>query len=168
MGKVSEFLYGSEEFELVFDVPIEDAIGRLSSNVSKATFSRLAPERMVGHVSRQSVKIQRVKPMEKNSFKPFFVGSFSELGDKTSLSGVFRFHRAVQIFMTYWFGFNIFWIIIASAVALVEPSVEWFFPFGGLLMFCFGVGLVRLGKWQSRSDQGWLKKRIGHAINKGI
>lgn len=100
MNNFSQFLYGSEEFELKFDVPIEDAIGRLSSNVSKASFSRLVSEGMVGDVSRESVKIQRAIPMVRNSFKLFFVGSFSDKGNKTSLSGVFRFHRFVQAFMT--------------------------------------------------------------------
>jgi hypothetical protein len=166
MKKVSEFLYGSEEFKLVFDVPIDTAIERLNSNVNKTSFSRIKSERMVGSVNRQSVKIQRVIPRVQNSFKPFLVGSFSEEGNKTVISGVFRFNLFVQAFMTFWFGFIFLWVVLASVAAFLKPSEAWFFPLFGVLMFCFAIGLMKLGKWFSRNDKKWLKEYISDAINK--
>ncbi|SDJ81755.1 hypothetical protein SAMN04488540_1142 [Ferrimonas sediminum] len=164
MKKITEFLYGSEEFEFVFDVPIEIAIERLKKGVS--TTSRLTSEGMVGNVSSDIVKIQRVIPMVQNSFKPFLVGSFSSDGNKTVLSGVFRFHRFVQAFMTFWFGFIVLWVTMASVAVAAKPTEAWSFPIFGFLMLCFGVGLVKLGKWFSRNDKEWLKDNISNAINK--
>jgi hypothetical protein len=166
MKKFSEFLYGSEQFELIFDVPLEDAINRLRSNVSKTSFSQLTSQGMVGSVSSESVNIQRAIPMVQNSFKPFLVGSFSEVGNKTKLSGVFRFHRFVQVFMTFWFGFIALWFLVASIAVLAKSSEVWFFPFFGIIMFCFGIGLIKLGKWFSRNDKVWLKEKITNAIEK--
>ncbi len=67
-------------------------------------------------------------------------------------SGVFRFHRFVQAFMTFWFGFIALWISMASAAVIVKPTETWCFPLFGFLMLGFGVGLVKLGKWFSRND----------------
>ena len=53
-----ELLYGSEKLELTFDVPIEDAIGRLCSKVKKPKAERLT--RIEVHVAwrRSTSRIQ--------------------------------------------------------------------------------------------------------------
>ena len=165
MGRFFNLIYGSEAFEWAFDVSIEQAIERLQTKVSKTSFSRLTNQGMVGTVGKESTKIQRVIPMVGNSFKPFLVGSFTSENGKTILSGVFRFHRFVQAFMTFWFGFIILWVLMASVAIMSKPAEAWFFPLFGILMFVFGVGLVTLGKWFARNDKRWLKESIFNAIN---
>ncbi len=165
MKKISEFLYRTEQVELTFDVPIEEAIKRLDANVGNSVFSHLTSEGMVGSVSRDTVKIHRVIPMMKNSFKPMLIGSFSTLGGRTILSGVFRMHRLVQVFMTFWFGVLAFSVLTEGASILVNPSDAWPAPLVGFMMIAFGVGLVKIGKWLSRNDKEWLKERVSASIN---
>ena len=165
MKKLWFFLYGTENFKLEFDIPIDQAVENLKSKVSPSFFSRFGFERMVGYVSSDCVKVQRIVPMMKNSFKPVFVASFSVEGNKTILSGFFRFHRFVQIFMTFWFCFVSLWTLMASLTLVDDPSA-WILLFVSALMFSFGIGLVTLGKWFARNDQNWLKDNVCHAINK--
>ena len=164
---ISEFLYGSEKCELVFDVPVESAIERLSANVTKTSASLLTftSEGMVGHVNKNSVKINRMIPRVRNSFRPVFVGSFATESSQTILKGVFRFDSVVRVFMTFWFGFVALLTLLASAAVLTEPTKSWFIPLAGVLMFCVGIGMVKLGKSFSRDDRTWLEENISHAIN---
>jgi len=166
MKKLREFLYGSEKIELVFDVPIQTAVERLNANVSKISLSRFKSETMVGKVNRETIKIERVIPMRQNSFKPIFVGSFSANENKTILSGVFRFNRSIQVFMTLWFGFLSLWTVMASVEVFVKSSEVWFLPLIGIPMLCFGIGLVKVCKWFSKNDKQWLKESISNAVNK--
>ena len=165
MRKFSHLIYGSEHFELSFETPIDEAIDRLSSKVSKTGFFRLTSQGMVGTVSKGYTKIQRVIPMFVNSFPPIFVGSFRAEGNRTILSGVFRLGRFVQVFMSIWFGFIVLWVLIASVAVIAMPSETWFFPLFGILMFALGVGLVKIGKWRSHNDKKWLTENICNAIN---
>lgn len=165
MKKIGRLLSGSEEFRYEFDVPIELAIERLSSNVNKVSILPRASEEMVGNISGRGVKIWRVIPRVRNSFSPVLVGTFTEEGSKTVLAGVFRFHRAVQAFMMFWFAFVVFWVMFASLMVFVNPSMPWYMPFTGLLMICFGIGLIKIGKRGSRQDPIWLKENISDTIN---
>ena len=165
MKKFFHLINGSEAFEWVFEVSVEQAIERLQTKVSKTSFSSLTNQGMAGTVGKENTKIQRVIPMVGNSFKPFLVGSFTSEDGKAILSGVFRFHRFVQAFMTFWFGFIILWVLIASIAVLSKPAEAWFIPLFGILMLGFGVGLVTLGKWFARNDKRWLKENISNAIN---
>ena len=128
-------IYGSEPFELAFDVPIEEAIERLASKVSRTSISRLTSQGMVGSVREESTKIQRVIPFVQNSFKPIFIGSFSTNGSQTVLAGVLRLHRVIQAFMTIWFSFIALWIVMSSFALLTKRYENWTFPLHGVLMF---------------------------------
>lgn len=168
MKKISDFLYGSEPLKLQFDMPIETATERLNANVHKSSFMPASAERMEGNVDTEHVEIERVIPLVGNAFKPVFVGKFSEEGGKTILTGVFRFHRFVQVFMTFWFGITTLWLITVSINALSTASNTWYFPLYGLMMLAMGVGMVKIGKWFSRNDRQWLKEHISHAIAENV
>jgi hypothetical protein len=165
MNRFSQLIFGSESLELSFEVPMAQAIERLRNEVSRTSFSRITSEGMVGIVNEENTKIQRVIPMVQNSFKPIFIGSFIKREGQTVLSGVLRFHRLVQIFMSIWFGFTSLWVLLTLVTVVAKPSEEWFFPLFGVLMLAFGVGLVKLGKWFSRNDKKWLSEHICDAVN---
>ncbi|MBU2862494.1 hypothetical protein KO489_01410 [Reinekea forsetii] len=165
MSKVLEFLYGTEKFEIEFQVPIDIAIDRLKGHVDSSYFSSVGKERMVGFVSPKGVKIQRVMPSIQNSFKPFLVGSFSSYENTSTLSGVFRFHRFVQVFMTFWLFFVGLATLVMTLIAILNPRESWFLPFIGFLMLGLGVGIIKLGKWFSRNDMSWFKKTISKVVN---
>lgn len=167
MKRIFDFLYGTEKFQIEFDVPIDVAVTNLQSKVSGSVLSLLGSEGMVGQVSNHTVKLQRFIPMVGNSFKPFLIGSFSTCGNKTVLSGAFRFHRLVQAFLTFWFTFSVLLIASLSMTAFANPSEAWFVPFLGVLCLVGGVAIVNIGRWFARNDKEWLKASIRSAILKG-
>ena len=164
MKWIFDFLYGTEQFQIEFDVPIDVAVTNLQSRVSGPVLSLLGSEGMVGQVSNHRVKLQRVIPMVGNSFKPFLIGSFSTSGNKTVLSGVFRFHRIVQAFLTFWFTFSALLIVLLSVTAFANPAESWFVPFFGVLFLAGGVAMVNIGRWFARNDKEWLKRNIHDAV----
>lgn len=166
MNKLISIIFGSETLELVFDVPIDVAVERLRSEVSRTTLSRFTSQRMVGSVSEKRTYIHRVIPMVQNSFKPIFIGSFSEKNNKTILSGILRLHRFTQVFVAIWLGFIAIWTIVACIGAVAKPSEAWFFPLAGLFMFGVGLILLSLGQWFARNDKSWLENAINNAISK--
>ncbi len=165
MNKFGQLIYGSESLELSFEVTIDKAVERLGQKVSRTFLSRLTSQGMVGFASIENTRIERVLPFLRNSFKPVFVGSFRTVGDQTVLSGVLRLHRSVQVFMTFWFGFIALQVIAAPFTASAYPDEAWQVPLVGVLMFAFGIGLLKSGKRFSRNDKQWLVENITSAIN---
>lgn len=164
MNKIAQFLYATEPMEIVFDVPLDMAIERLGAKVNRTYFSNLKSQRMVGYVSEEAVAIQRVIPMVQNSFKPVFIGAFESEENQTSLNGVLRFHRIVQIFMTFWFIFVALFIIQSLIQFSLVDAGAWLSVIASLAMLVFGILLVKVGKWFSRNDKAWLTKAITAAI----
>jgi hypothetical protein len=121
MNKVRQFIYGSEPFEIELNVPRATAIERLKEIVHRTTLTGIGTERIVGSVNEYQVKLQRVIPMVQNSFKPILVGTVTTKNGKTILTGVFRFHRYVQIFLTIWFGFIAFWTLLSLSFVVAKP-----------------------------------------------
>jgi hypothetical protein len=164
MNKIARFLYGSEPLEIVFDVPMDIAMERLSSRVNRTYFSQLRSQRMVGYVEADEVAIQRVIPMVQNSFKPVFHGAFEAEENQTSLKGILRFHRIVQVFMTLWFLFVALFFVQSLIEFTFSDAGDWFALLLSLAMLAGGVFIVILGKWFSRNDKVWLTKAITAAI----
>jgi hypothetical protein len=159
------FLYGSAPAEFGSAYSIDESVRRLSAATKSSSFKALANEAAVGVVTESKVSLQRSIPLVHNSFKPFFVGSFQRRGGEVMLSGVFRMHRAVQVFMTIWFGFCLFWTAASTIIAtLADSRNPPLLPLFGLGMIAFGVALVSFGKWLSRNDIAWLSAAISNAL----
>ena len=73
-------------------------------------------------------------------------------------------HRAVQIFMTVWFGFCLLWTVFTAVAVLAIPQNPPLLPLFGLGMIVFGIALVHLGKWLARNDIAWLSAVISKAL----
>jgi len=111
----------------------------------------LMTECAVGSVCEDRVRLQRVIPFVRNSFKPVFLGSFVERNGRTLLEGRFTLFHATKIFMTFWFAFVLLWTLLAliavvSDVASLRNQPErLLLPVAGVAFFF--VGLLFLRFW---------------------
>ena len=143
-------LYQGEKLELVLNLPTSEATGRLQS----ITSSWLGiSEGLVGSVSTNRIALARRTPMFRNSFKPVFVGRFVPHKDGTALVGVFRLHRFVQIFMSFWLGLAVIWTLIALLTTLSTQEYDQIFSsLSGIGMAVAGALFVKFGQFLSRND----------------
>jgi len=169
LTRMLDFLYGSTpaEFESQFD--LEESIRRLASATLRVSGSSFLTKQVaVGKVTERHVSLQRVIPMVGNSFKPFFRGSFQQVGNRVLLMGCFTLHPLAKVFGTIWFGFIVFTTVFATVLAIASAingkPCYWWFPFFGVGMFALGRGLVAVGKWFARNDTRWLSDVIQNAL----
>jgi len=162
-SSITRFLYGSASVEFSSAYSVDQSVRRLSAATVSSSFKALAKQAAVGTVTESRVSLQRRIPLV-HSFKPYFVGTFRRGDGGVILSGVFRMHRAVQIFMTVWFGFCLLWTVFTAVAVLAIPQNPPLLPLFGLGMIVFGIALVHLGKWLARNDIAWLSAVISKAL----
>ena len=154
-----------------------ESVQRLAAVTRRFAFAAfLSKQTAVGRVTAHNVSLQRVIPLVGNSFKPFFRGSFQQVENRVVLRGRFTIHPFVKVFMTFWFGFLVFWIAFATVLAgaalfhgrtsFCGSTNYWWFPLAGVVMFIMGVGLVAIAKWLARNDVAWLSSVIRDALSK--
>jgi hypothetical protein len=164
-----DLLYGSVAVEWESAYGLEESVARLRAVTKKSAFSVLAEPAAVGTVTQAKVKLQRVLPMVRNSFKPFLIGQFVARGERVFLVGRFTMLGVVKIFMSFWFGCLGIFTIVAIVQAPFHPSAKSgnvALVLGPLAMGAFGVGLVGFGKWLARKDAEWLRAVVQQAISK--
>ncbi len=149
------------EFESTFD--LTESIRRLRAATKRSVFSAMAHQEAVGTVREERVSLQRVIPMMGNSFKPFFVGRFSEDGGRVVLRGCFTMPVFAKLFMGGWFGILALGPIGLLIGGIRSPQVWLGLPFV-IGMMGFGLAIVRLGQWFSRRDPAWLSAIISTAL----
>jgi len=157
-------IYGSISVEWESAYGLEESVSRLRAATKRSVFSALAEPAAVGTVTESRVKLQRVIPMVRNSFKPFLVGQFVKRGEHVFLVGRFTMLGFVKVFMTVWFGFLFVFGVAAPFAQTASKSVTLAFVFGPITMCGFGVGLVWFGKWLARNDAAWLGDVVKRAI----
>jgi multisubunit Na+/H+ antiporter MnhG subunit len=144
---------------------IEESVERLQAATKRSAFSAIGEAAAVGKVSPDGVRLQRVTPMVRNSFKPFFVGRFESRDGVTLLTGQFGMSLFTKIFMTFWLGmvalFGVGFLVASLSATASYPRQIVIGPF---LMLIAGLGLVALGKWFARNDVAWLTGVIGRAL----
>lgn len=166
MQRLLDLLYGAvaADFESAFG--LEESVKRLSAATERSVFGALTHQAAVGRVSTDRVSLQRVIPFVGNSFKPFYIGEFRQINGRVVLTGRFTMLWWVKAFMTFWFGFCIFWTALAILPLLARDPHTWWFPFAGAGMFAVGVAFVALCKRLSRNDVPWLSRVIQDALSK--
>jgi|SRR3989344_3816019 len=145
------------------------AVDRLARTASKpilqATFDESQKPSLVGTVSKDHVRIHKVKPMFGNLFKPIFLGKFQTDNHKTTLSGKFKMGLLPQI-TTYVF---VLVGLIVQVFALPEIGSESGFRSLSFLepsLFILGViSVVLFGKFFARRDVEWIKHQIETALS---
>jgi hypothetical protein len=157
-------IYGSISVEWESVYGLEESVSRLRAATKRSVFSALAEPAAVGTVTESRVKLQRVIPMFRNSFKPFLVGQFVKRGEHVFLVGRFTMDGFVKVFMTVWFGFLVVFGVAAPFAHTVSRSGSFAFVFAPIIMCGFGVGLVWFGKWLARNDAAWLADVVKRAL----
>jgi hypothetical protein len=162
---VRSLLYESAPAEFRSVYSIDESVRRLSAVTSRWRFS-LGETQAVGKVSAGSVRLQRVIPMVRNGFKPFFVGRFETREGGTVLTGHFGMSVFTKIFMTFWLGMVALFSVAFLTAYFRSPNTNsaWL-PAGPLFMLVAGLGLVRLGQWFARNDVAWLSGVITRALD---
>ena len=139
---------------------------RLRAATKRSAFAAIGEAAAVGKVSQDGVRLQRVTPMVRNSFKPFFVGRFESRDGVTLLTGRFGMSLFTKIFMTFWLAmvalFGVGFLVGSLSATASYPRQIVIGPF---LMLIAGLGLVALGKWFARNDVAWLTGVIGRALD---
>jgi len=161
-----QFLYGAVPATFDSDFGGTESVRRLAGATKPSVWRTFAAQAAVGTVTESRVALQRYVPFLHNSFKPFFVGAWRTSGGHVVLSGAFRMHRAVQVFMSVWLALCIVWSALAAYAAAAGARESWLLPLAGLGMLAFGVALVQLGKWIVRNDTAWLSAVIGKALSR--
>jgi hypothetical protein len=157
-------IYGSISVEWESVYGLEESVSRLRAATKRSVFSALVEPAAVGTVTESRVKLQRVIPMFRNSFKPFLVGQFVKRGEHVFLVGRFTMDGFVKVFMTVWFGFLVVFGVAAPFAHTVSRSGSFAFVFAPIIMCGFGVGLVWFGKWLARNDAAWLADVVKRAL----
>jgi xanthosine utilization system XapX-like protein len=158
-------LYESTPAEFRSSYVLEEAVARLRAATKRSAFSALDQTQAVGKVSADRVHLQRIIPMVRNSFKPFFTGHFEVREGLAVLTGHFGMSMPVRIFMTFWLGMVALVAVgfLLANFELNSPHSPWT-AIAPLCMLAAGFGLVQLGKWFSRNDAAWLSSVIAHAL----
>jgi hypothetical protein len=158
-------LHDSTPVEFLSAYGLAESVDRLSAVTKRSVFFALEETTAVGKVSEKIVRLQRVIPMVRNSFKPFFVGHFEVRGDVTVLIGKFTMLPLAKVFMSFWF---VMCGLFAGAVLLGRFKPEGpnatFFLLQPFLMIGGGIALVAAGKWFARNDAAWLSELIATAL----
>src|ERR1700728_1029284 len=158
-------LYESTPAEFRSAYSVAESVERLQAATKRSAFSVIGEAAAVGKVSQDGVRLQRVTPMVRNSFKPFFVGRFESRDGVTLLTGRFGMSLFTKIFMTFWLAmvalFGVGFLAGSLSAAASYPRQIVIGPF---LMFFAGLGLVAVGKWFARNDVVWLTALIGRAL----
>lgn len=165
------FLYGSTPAEFESEFGLDESVLRLAAATRRTVFAYFLPEQSaVGRVTTGCVSLQRIIPFVGNSFKPYFRGSFEEVGGRVRLRGEFTMHPLVKLFQSIWFGFVAIWVLVVTVITigalLTGRPCIWWLPFAGVGMFLLGLGIVALGKWFARNDIRWLSAVIQDALRK--
>ena len=158
-------LYESTAGEFRSAYGTEESVERLKAATKRSAFAAIGEEAAVGKVTADQVRLQRVSPMVRNSFKPFFVGRFESRDGITLLTGQFGMSAFTKIFMTIWLGMvallGVGFLAGSLNAAASYPRQIVIAPF---LMLIAALGLVALGKWFARNDVAWLTGVIGRAL----
>ncbi|MDE3073159.1 MAG: hypothetical protein KGJ63_10535 [Pseudomonadota bacterium] len=155
---------GSEPVEFISAYGLAESVARLKAATKRWSLFNVSGEAAVGRVSETRVSLRRVIPMIGNSFKPVFTGRFGHAHGQVVLTGRFGLGWSVKLFMAYWFGFCVLFVVL-SLPAVAHKSAAAFMPLAGIGMFALGLGMTRLFAWFSRGDPAWLSAVIREALH---
>ena len=118
--------------------------------------------KIIGKFDEDTFRLRQKKSYN-NSFAPFFFGKLSRTNSGTEISGEFRMHPLVRVFMTFWLGMVVLIGGIMVVVSLGQivtgrvPAQQRGSPWMGVLipmiMLVFGTGMLKVGAWLGKRDE---------------
>ncbi len=160
------FVSDSVYVEFASDYPLTESVERLRNACVYSVLDSLFQQAAVGIVSIGRVRLQRVRPLTGNAYKPFFNGSFHESQRGVVLCGRFAILTWIQVLVKC----EVWLATVATALslpeALLKPAEGWKGLAIGVAMAIGGVISVKFGQWLSRHDVAWLSCHIEEALKK--
>jgi hypothetical protein len=161
---LKNLLFESTPAEFRSDYSLDESVQRLAAVTSRWGLS-LSQTQAVGKVSADKVRLQRVIPMVRNSFKPFFTGHFETRDGRTVLTGHFAIPTAARIFMVIWLAMaTLFSVAFLAGDLRSANGTPASLPLFAFLFPAAGIGLIVLGKWFARNDVAWLSDVMTRAL----
>lgn len=118
---------------------------------------------MVGSVTKEKVRLSRVRARIFNSLTPVFYGNLTEIQGKTYLQGKFTIYPFAKVFLTIYL-VVLFLIFLPMAIlATMDPASR----FEGIIMFGFCLCLLLLlWIWKKLSTRNieWISNEIRSAL----
>ena len=157
-------LFESTPAEFRSDYTIAESVQHLAAVTSRWGLS-MSQTQAVGKVSADKVRLQRVIPMVRNSFKPLFTGHFESRDGRTILTGHFAIPMAARIFMVIWLALaTLFTVALLAGDLHSANGTPTSVPLFALLFPAAGIGVIVLGKWFARNDVAWLSDVMTRAL----
>ncbi len=161
---LKNLLFESTPAEFRSDYSIAESVQRLAAVTSRWGLS-LNQTQAVGKVSPDKVRLQRVIPMVRNSFNPFFTGHFETRDGRTVLTGHFAMSVYTRIFMVIWLAMaTLFTVAFVAGDLRSANGTPASLPLFGLLFPAGGIGFIVLAKWFARNDVAWLSDVMTRAL----
>jgi len=166
LTRVFNFLFGSVPVQFPSDFPLAESVARLRARTKRSVFVSLFERSAAGPVTESRVRLQRVIPFFGNSFKPVFVGAFTQSHGRVVLEGRFTMFLFTKVFMTIWLSFALVWTILAESLSVAHDGPR-SLPLVGLVFLAAGIGFIRGCWWLSRNDMAYLTSVIRSALSPG-
>ena len=119
---------------------------------------------VIGQVEGLSIRLRK-RIGYSNGFQTFLLATMESDGTGTRIRGEFAMHASTRVFIYCWFGFLIFFTVMAVAGTVASafsssPArlVNWMILLVPLLMVAFGLTLVRLGRYLARHEAAFLTR----------
>ena len=165
---VKGLLYAEMPLEISSPLSATMVFERLRGEITRFAFPLTMSERLVGVLTRGTLKIRAHRPFISNSFAPLFVGNIEQGEHQTYVRGVFRHSLFVRGFMTLWFGFLAALSIIiipGGLIMLLMGDIDGVvYVFAPIVMFGFGILLLKLGNVFGSKDRDVIRAKITDAI----
>lgn len=169
-----DFLCGDEQLAFESDFGLQESVGRLAAEVKPplGDFRPLVSLKatvVVGKVAEERVSLWCERLFVHNGFRPRFLGRFETfdgrvilLGEMVGANGQARLFLGAGLAMSLIFTVGTL-IELMKGKGSDNPAL-WLMPFAGLLPALFVLGLVRLARWFSSSDEDWILAAIRTAL----
>jgi hypothetical protein len=162
LRRIFHDVFGGIPVRFTSAYPLQESIDRLQSRTKKRPFHGLFEPSAVGRVSERKVRLQKVMPFFGNSFKPVFRGKFRQEANAVILEGKFTRFTFTKVFMGFWFGFGLLWLLLTAVTSLgmaLKPD-KTFDDYVAICLPAFGVGVLMLGYLMVRFGWNWSRGDI--------
>lgn len=122
--------------------------------------------KIVGKFSKGKILLYVIRPLSRNTFRPYFQGSFVEREGESFLVGKFSMSPYTKM-STLLFSLVILLLGIITLPNLFDPLMETqsrLFPLGSILLLAVVTLVTFSGKWQGKKDVALISNTIKKAL----
>jgi hypothetical protein len=150
------------KIKITTNLPIEDAVSKLSREIVSSSGLWISREGLVGKVTPTKVSLYRGVPLQGNSFLPVLAGTFETENGQTVLKGKWTYHWLPKIAATLIIG----GLLIDLVLKIMQKSPQ---VVSSVLIFLgvlFGIWISSLiGRKMASGDKKWITQYVQHILN---